>query len=63
MRFPSTQGFLEESRRYALCFTCEGCAHFDPTSTGCVHGYPVDDHLQENQGKAELVFCKDFELA
>ena len=64
MRFPLNESFLEERRIYRLVHTCEHCAHFNPSTLSCVHGYPVDEHVAsslERRG-AELVFCKEFEL-
>lgn len=64
MRFRLSKEFLEERSRFDLVHTCEYCAHFNPSSSSCVHGYPVDDHVTAslNRIEGELVFCKEFEL-
>ena len=64
MRFRLSQAFMEERREFCLRHTCEDCAHFDPTRAACVHGYPIDDHVESSLQlhDAELVFCKEFEL-
>ncbi len=64
MRFELNQEFLDELRRFNLCYHCEHCVHFDPETSACVHGYPTRDHRSssEAEGQGELVFCKEFEL-
>jgi hypothetical protein len=57
--------FDAERRRFALAFTCEGCAHFDPDAERCASGYPTEDHRlarYDRDPEAEVVFCKDFDL-
>ena len=56
--------FQAEARAYALAFTCEACAGFDPEQLVCAYGYPTACHRQAplELGR-ELVFCKAFELA
>ena len=64
MRFRLSPAFFEERERFSLVHNCEQCVHFDPTTTSCVHGYPIDDHIESSLERigAELVFCKEFEL-
>jgi len=55
-----TLRFLEESKRFALRYTCDDCAHF--LRETCAHGYPIG----ERRGRVleigdEVVFCKEFE--
>jgi len=53
-----------EARRFALRFTCEHCAHFDAGSGTCANGYPTEPHRGVDLGaRAEILFCKEFELA
>lgn len=55
--------FRTEARQYALRFTCDWCAHFDPDHACCSHGYPIDDHwAMDPERVTELRFCKLFEL-
>jgi hypothetical protein len=64
LKFPPSERFEQERRRFALEFTCEQCAHFDPPSSGCAHSYPNGEHLGAGRRDrdADLVFCKEFEL-
>jgi hypothetical protein len=57
--------FSEERERFALRFTCEDCALFDPDRERCAHGYPVGDHRLARYAdpENEIVFCKDWDLA
>lgn len=53
----------QEASRYALCFTCDACAHFAPERLACGNGYPTEPHrLVDLARDSELLFCKDFEL-
>ncbi len=53
-----------EMKRFALVYTCERCAQFDPDSGRCSFGYPNEAHRERPvEVGAELVFCKQFELA
>lgn len=53
-----------EVERFSLAFTCERCAQFEPDSEQCSLGYPNDDHRARGLVVgAQLVFCKEFELA
>jgi hypothetical protein len=56
--------FREQRASFALRFTCEHCALFDP-ERGCAHGFPTDEHRDRYYESAEvpIVFCKDFDLA
>ena len=64
MKLPLYAGFRVERERFALRFTCEHCALFDPEHERCAHGFPTDEHrlAYYERSDAELVFCKDFEL-
>jgi hypothetical protein len=65
MKLPQYRGFRADCERFALRFTCEHCALFDPEQESCSHGFPTEEHrlsYYEAEG-APLVFCKDFELA
>lgn len=56
--------FRLEARAYRLVFTCEDCAWFDSDTGRCSHGYPNDAHRARDLDRmAEVVFCKEFELA
>jgi hypothetical protein len=55
--------FRHEARRFALRFTCDACAHFDPDRSSCSHGYPTEEHWRiDPERVTELRFCKLFEL-
>jgi hypothetical protein len=56
--------FREERERFALRFTCEHCAHFDPDRERCAHGYPTAEHrlARYDDETAPVVFCKEWEL-
>ena len=64
MKVAQYPAFREERRRFALRFTCEDCALFDPERASCAHGYPTEEHRVERYDHpgVDLVFCKDFEL-
>jgi hypothetical protein len=65
VKLPQYAGFRGERERFALRFTCEHCALFDPDHNRCAHGFPTDEHrlAYYDRSDAEIVFCKDFELA
>lgn len=65
MRIPQDGRFRDERARFALRFTCEDCAMWDPDRDACAHGYPTADHrlLRYEDAAAAVVFCKDFQLA
>lgn len=53
-----------EAERFTLRFGCEHCVHFDAPAGACANGYPVGPHRGvELEGRRELEFCKEFELA
>lgn len=53
-----------EASKYALCYTCDRCAHLDETTRECAEGYPNAPHVDDRAQSAEsLEFCKSFELA
>jgi hypothetical protein len=64
LKLPQDEGFRQQRRRFALRFTCEHCALFDPQENACAHGFPTDEHRLEyyEPHDALIVFCKDFEL-
>jgi hypothetical protein len=64
LRLPQYEGFSGERERYALRFTCDDCALFDPDNGSCSHGFPTDEHrlAHYDQPGVAIVFCKDFEL-
>jgi hypothetical protein len=64
MKLPQYPGFREDCARFALRFTCEHCALFDPDQERCAHGFPTEEHRLGHYERldAPLVFCKDFEL-
>jgi hypothetical protein len=64
MRLPQYPGFRDDRERFALRFTCEDCALFDPEQESCAHGFPTAEHRRSYYESADayLVFCKDFEL-
>ncbi len=44
MKLPQYPGFRDDCARFALRFTCEDCALFDPDRELCSHGFPTDEH-------------------
>ncbi len=54
----------DEARRFHLRFACPDCASFDAENGRCSLGFPPEPHLDPEVGeaRAELVFCKAFEL-
>lgn len=64
MKLVQDQGFRVQRAHFALRFTCEHCALFDPELETCSHGFPTDEHRLAfyEAHDAPLVFCKDFEL-
>ncbi len=65
MRIPQDEQFRRERERFALRFTCEDCALFDPARERCLHGYPSEHHraARYEDPEADLLYCKDFDLA
>ncbi len=61
-----SKAFDEQRLRYAFCFTCEHCAHFDDKTNECLHGFPNKMHRLDFYEKAPrpktILFCKDFDL-
>ena len=54
----------EEARRYRLVFACPDCVSFDPEGGGCSLGFPNEMHSDPSlDARAEVIFCKAFELA
>jgi hypothetical protein len=64
VRLPWTTEFDAERESYALRFSCEDCAHFDPRTERCRHEWPNESHRREAPRAVERVldFCKEFEL-
>lgn len=53
----------EEARRFDLRFACTDCASFDEEGRRCSLGFPIEPHEDPRiEGRAEVVFCKAFEL-
>jgi len=62
MKTRVTPQFVAESRQFALQFTCEHCAYFEPSTRTCSEGYPNHEHLDARLVEPEVLFCKLFEL-
>jgi hypothetical protein len=64
LKLPQLPSFGQQRERFALRFTCEHCALFDPEHERCSHGFPTEEHRLSYYASrdAMLVFCKDFEL-
>ena len=53
-----------EAQAFNLAFTCERCAHFEPSRGTCSALYPNDEHREATvRATRRVVFCKAFELA
>ncbi len=53
----------DESRRFALRFTCADCVHFAEQQRACANAYPTEPHLDVDLAqRTSLEFCKEFEL-
>jgi hypothetical protein len=57
----------DEARRFRLVFACPDCASFDVGHEGggerCALGFPHQPHRDAGlDGRAEVTFCKAFEL-
>jgi hypothetical protein len=62
----------DEARRFHLVFACPDCASFDPGRDGrdpdaggerCALGFPHEPHRDAGlEGRAEVTFCKAFEI-
>lgn len=64
MRVEQDARFREQRERFKLRWNCEDCVLFDLAS-GCAHGFPTHRHRKSRYDDfaADLLFCKDFELA
>ncbi|KPK12913.1 MAG: hypothetical protein AMJ62_15685 [Myxococcales bacterium SG8_38] len=64
MRIEQDERFHSQRERFRLKWNCEDCALFD-AEAGCAHGFPTHRHRKSRyeDASAELLFCKDFELA
>ncbi len=63
MKTPVTPVLREEARRFALRFACCECAHYDAVTDRCGQGWPTRVTRDAIEKAAEVVFCKEFELA
>lgn len=64
MKSPVDDRLRREARLYALRFTCDACAAFEPDGARCAYGYPTEPHRAfELDGRGEIIFCKTFELS
>ena len=53
----------DEARRFHLRFACPDCVSFDEEQTRCSLGFPPEPHLDPSvEERAEIIFCKAFEL-
>ncbi len=67
MIHPVDARLLDEARRFHLVFACTDCASFDEgegSAAGrCSLGFPNEMHRDPRlDGRAEVIFCKAFEL-
>ena len=67
MRVRVDGSFLVEIERFDLRFTCEDCSFHVRARDACAHAWPDALHRQApdippGEG-ADVVFCKEFELA
>jgi len=61
---PVDDRLRDEARRFRLLFACPDCAQFDPEARRCSLGFPNEAHRDPSlEGRAEVTFCKAFELA
>lgn len=65
MRIPQDQLFRDEQAQFLLKWNCEDCALFNAQTLECIHAYPTHRHRKSRYADpaADLLFCKDFELA
>jgi hypothetical protein len=64
MIHPIDETLLREARRFRLLFSCPDCASFDPEADRCSLGFPHAPHRDPSlEGRAEVTFCKAFELS
>lgn len=53
----------EEARRYHLRFACPDCVAYDSDRDACSLGFPNTPHRERTlEDRAEVIFCKAFEL-
>jgi hypothetical protein len=62
VQLPWTTDFDVERDKFALRFTCEDCAHFEPRDDRCRHEWPNQSHRREPTPRGIVDFCKEFEL-
>ena len=64
MKVEQDARFREQRERFHLKWNCEDCVLFD-SDAGCAHGFPTHRHRASRyeDPNADLLFCKDFELA
>lgn len=60
---PVDDRLRDEAGRFALRFACPDCASFDDEARRCSLGFPIEAHVDPRvEGRAEIIFCKAFEL-
>jgi hypothetical protein len=61
--------FAQETARFELRFTCGDCVYHVARHGTCAHGWPDAEHRAapelgpDPDARAEVSFCKEFELA
>jgi hypothetical protein len=59
--------FLAEIERFELRFTCTDCSYHVRERDACAHAWPDELHRRAPEiapgERADVVFCKEFELA
>jgi hypothetical protein len=71
MRFPLTDGLVEEAEQFAFRSACRHCLFHVAHESRCAHEWPdkgqsrwpLDAPDQDGARPAEVAFCKEFELA
>ena len=63
MIHPVDDRLRREAIRFRLVFACPDCASYDPEGDRCSLGFPHGDHRDPSLAeRAEVIFCKAFEL-
>ena len=67
MRLQVNRSFLAEIEQFDLRFTCRDCSFHVQGRDVCAHAWPDALHREAPalaaDGSADVVFCKEFELA
>ncbi|HMY57802.1 MAG TPA: hypothetical protein PKI49_06760 [Pseudomonadota bacterium] len=65
MRVSRDARFDRERAEFALRHCCEDCGLFVAQRNLCAHEWPTEEHRRADYEKptADLLFCKEFELA